>query len=218
MTKHESANTFSDEIGFDDTSVSTNQFEKYKGTKGTTDRIAVVYAKVRRAKVNYIEGVGYVVANDFTIAKYGQPNQRFATIVAQYRTDKFGKLQQPFNESSISLKYWVFGPKKYEDLRTLNNEFPLDKHDLSVQCVEEKFQQLTLNPCKEAAWKVKPDVQKIIEAQVAAMVPALEGQLGQTLTEAQIKEKLGEVSADVGGSSAPVADANLNADDVLSSL
>ena len=99
-----SETTFSDEIGFDDTSVSTNQFEKYKGKKGQTDRISIVYSKVRRAKVNYIEGIGYVIANDYTIDKYGSAIQRFATIIAQYRTDKFGKLQQPFNESSISLE------------------------------------------------------------------------------------------------------------------
>jgi len=210
----ENSATFSDEIGFDDTTVSTNQFEKYKGVKGQTDRISIVYPKVRRAKVNYIDGVGYVLANDYTIAKYGQPSQRFATIVLQYRTDRNGKLQQPLNESSFGFKFWIFGPKKYEVLRTTNDEFPLDKHDLMVNCTEEQYQQMTISPCKEAAWTLKEEFKKYVKAQVDTLAPYLEQQLGQTLTAEQIKEKLGESDS----SAAPVGDASLNADDVLQSL
>lgn len=211
-------NSASEEVGFDDNSVSSFQFEKYKGTKGQTDRIAVVLCKegkpvVRKAWTHFIEGVGYVIANDYTRSRFGEPSLRFATVVGQYRTDKFGKIQQPFNESSVMVKFFIFGVKKYDLLRKANEEFPLDKHDLLVSCQEDKFQQLGFQSCKEAAWKLKPEVQKAVAAQVEKLANYLEGQLGQKLTAEQIKEKLGETDTEVASDSTPSS-----ADDVIAQL
>lgn len=208
----------SEEVGFDDNTVNSFQFEKYKGKKGQTDRLAVVYCKdgkpvVRKAWTHFVEGVGYVIANDYSRSRFGEPQLRFATVVGQYATDKFGKIQQPFNESSVTVKFFIFGVKKYDLLRKANEEFPLDKHDLLVSCQEDKFQQLGFQSCKEAAWKLKPDVQKAVTAQVEKLVSYLEGQLGQKLTAEQIKEKLGESEAEVASDSTPN-----NADDVIAQL
>lgn len=208
--------TYSEEIGLDDESVTSNNFDKYKGVKGKTDRIALVYPKIRRAMTQFIENVGYVIANDYTITRFGAPTQRFAAIVAVYKTDNFGKLVTPFNEHSVTLKYWVFSAKRYESIRSANKEFPLENHDLQVTCTEDKYQQLNLQSCKEVAWKLKPEIEKYVSAQAEKMAKHLEAQLGQILTAEQIKEKLGE------GSSAEASDAALtndvSADSVLENI
>jgi len=210
------SDTFSEEIGFDDESVSSNRFEKYKGRKGYTDRIGMVYLKdgkpiVQKAKVHYIEGVGNVIANDYTIAKYGEPQLKFATIVGVYRTDKFGKLEKPIG---VQCKYFVFNAPKYEALRKANTEFPLDKHDLLVSCAEEQYQQLSFQSCKESVWQMnEAKVKELVMAQIEKLSKYLEGQLGQKLTAQQIKEKLGESE----GTTA-TEEAAIDADSVIASL
>src|SRR5271165_1682042 len=115
--------TFSDEIGFDDTSVTVNSCEKYKGVKGVTNRVAVIFPKrVKRAQVHYQEGLGYIHSSDYAIERFGAPQARFGTVIAQYKTDKFGKIEQPFNENSITIKFLIFGAKKFDLLRKANEE------------------------------------------------------------------------------------------------
>ena len=209
--------TFSDEIGFDDPSVTVNQFEKYKGTKGVTDRIAVIFPKrVKRAQVHYQEGLGYVHSTDYSVERFGAPQARFGTVIVQYKTDKFGKLILPFTEQSISVKFLIFGAKKFDLLRKANDEFPLDKHDLQVTCQEEKFQQLSFQSCKEAAWSAKPEIKKYVEALAEKMMTYMDSQLGQNLTKEQIQEKLGE-PADTG-SIGVVETSTANPDDMLNQL
>ena len=215
--------SMSEEVGFDDDSVRSLDFEKYKGTKGTTDRLAFVHLKdiqgklqpiLRKAYVHYIENVGYVLANDYTRSRFGEPTLRLVTIVGQYQTDKFGKIKQPFNETSLTLKFFVLSAKKYDALRKAHQEFPLDKHDLMVTCIEDQYQQLNFQSCKEAAWAIKPEIKKAVLAQVEKLAPYLEGQLGQNLTVEQIKEKLGENS----DSGIAADDTSSNADDIIAGL
>lgn len=210
------AATFSDEIGIDDQSVSTNAFEKYKGVKGKIERIAVVFPKrIKRAQVHYQDGLGFFHSNDYTIERFGAPQTRFGTVIAQYRTDKFGKLEGTLTEQSISLKYFIFGAKKFDLLRTANVEFPLDKHDMLVTCSEEKFQQLSFQSCAQAAYTLKPEIKKYVEAAAEKMMTYLESQLGQNLTKEQIQEKLGE-AVETGG--AGVTESSVNPDDVLAQI
>jgi hypothetical protein len=196
--------------------LSSNRFEKYKGRKGYTDRISMIHLKdgkpiVQKAKVHYIEGVGNVIANDYTIAKFGEPTLKFATIVGVYRTDKFGKLEKPV---SLQAKYFVFNAPKYEALRKANSEFPLDKHDLLSSCAEEQYQQLSFQSCKEAVWQMpEAKIKELTLSQVEKLAKYLEGQLGQKLTPQQIKEKLGESDG------APASEETaLDADSVIASL
>lgn len=206
--------TFSEAIGFDDESVSSNRFEKYKGRKGYTDRIGMAHLKdgkpiVQKAKVHYIEGVGNVIANDYTIAEFGEPQLKFATIVVVYRTDKFGKMEKVDGKLlPPTCKYFVFNAPKYESLRKANSEFPLDKHDLLVSCAEEQYQQLSFQSCKESVWQIPEfKMKELVLSQVEKLAKHLEGQLGQKLTPQQIKEKRGESTGTAAAEETPL-DAN----------
>lgn len=209
--------TFAEEIGFDDDSVSSNKFEKYQGKKGYTDRIGMCLLNpqsgkpiVKKVLSHYIEGAGYVKANDYTIAKYGEPSLRLGTVIVQYATDKNGKLEQPFRYTT---KFFIFSAKKYELLKKANSEFPLESHDLLVTCTEQEYQNLSFNSCKEAAWKLKPELKKQVEEAATRLAASLDRQLAQDLTVQQLKEKLGEDSAP-----AAAEETSLNPDDVIANL
>lgn len=208
---------WADDVGFDDEAAGGVEFTKYAGQKGHVDRLCFPHLKpdgkiiVKKARIHYVPNVGYFRANDWTIQKFGEPKVRYATIVGQYKTNKLGKVE---SLEGITCKYWIFGEKKYLALKQANEMFSFDKHDILSTCTEEKFQQMTFQSCKEAAWSMKPESKAAVLAQVEKLAPHLDNQLGQDLTVEQIKEKLGELEA------VPTteADSAVSADDIIASL
>lgn len=191
------AKNFSEDVGFDD-EVRSFEFEKYSGAKGQTDRLAFVHLNaagkpiVKKAQTHYVEGMGYIKANEYTIKKFGAPKPRYVTIVGHYKTNKLGKIDNPKN-MSVNCKFFIMSDKKYALLKTANEQFPLEKHDLMATCVEEKYQQLQFQSCKEAAWVLIPEVKANVLDQVSKLEGYLDNQLCQDLTVEQIKEKLNDV-------------------------
>lgn len=191
------AKDFSEDVGFDD-EVRTFEFEKYAGVKGQTDRLAFVHLNennkpiVKKAMTHYVEGIGYIKANDYTIKKFGAPRPRYVTIVGQYKTNKLGKIENP-KQMSLNCKYFILSDKKYALLKAANEQFPLEKHDIMSTCIEEKYQQLQFQSCKEAAWVLIPEVKADVLEQVSKLESYLSAQLCQDLTVEQIKEKLNDV-------------------------
>jgi len=193
------AKNFAEDVGFEDETANAFDFKKYAGVKGQTDRLAFVCLNpatgkpiVKKAQTHYVEGLGYIKANEYTIKRFGKPKARYVTIVGQYATNKLGKIENPKN-MVIVCKFFIMPEKKYALLKAANEEFPLQKHDLLSTCQEEKFQQLQFQSCKEAAWVLIPEIKAGVLEQVAVMSPYLENQLCQDLTVEQIKEKLNDV-------------------------
>jgi hypothetical protein len=191
------AKNFSEDVGFDD-EVRSFEFEKYSGVKGQTDRLAFVHLNakgkpiVKKAQIHYVEGIGYIKSNEYTLKKFGAPRARYVTIIGHYKTNKLGKIENPKN-MAVNCKFFILSDKKYALLKAANDEFPLEKHDLMATCVEEKFQQLQFQSCKEAAWVLIPEVKASVLEQVSKLEPHLDRQLCQDLTVEQIKEKLNDV-------------------------
>lgn len=215
------------ELSFDDNSLASAQVDRFKGTKDVTDRIAFVHLNsnnkpvIKSAQVVYIEGAGYCIANEAT-EKLGYTNasQRYVAIIAHYLTDRTGKLKTPFTENSVNLKYYIFSKAKAERLSAINTEFPLGDHDLLAKCTDAVYQKIDFTPCKEAAWKLKPEIKKIVDDQVQVLAKNMDRELGRSWTVEELKAKLGQASeaseSDSGATS--TAPQTAAADDILASL
>lgn len=174
------------EVGFDEEDIGTNQTDRYKGRKGVTDRIAFVFpTRIKRAKVHYKDK--YILHKDGDPwDRLGIPEDRLGAVIVHYRTNNKGVLEKPFG---YQLKHWVFSAKKYEDLRSLNAEWPLTEHDIKVTCIEEGYQQLKLIACKDAVWKKNEKVKAQIEAEAQKLLKSI--YLGADMTAEELRDHLG---------------------------
>jgi hypothetical protein len=188
------ADSYYDEIGFGDESIGSDRTERYKGRKGYTDRIGFVFpTRIQKAKVHYKDK--YIICSGgLCCEKLGPPKFRLGAVIVQYSTDKRGRPEKPFN---YTIKHWVFSGKKYEDLREVNSEWPLAKHDLKVNCIEEGFQQLKFVACKESLWQQNDKLKAQIMREAEAALKGL--YLGSKMDNEALREHLGiESSPDDG--------------------
>ena len=194
-----------EEIGFDNEDIGGDKTEKYKGVKGRTDRIGFpLPTRVRVADTHY-KDKHILCKKGVCCEKLGPPAKRIGCVVVQYATDRNGKIEQPLR---WTIKTWVFSGKKYEELRSINDENPLAKHDLKVTCVEEQYQQLKFVSCKEAAWALNPEVQKQILAVAEATVAKI--YLGSNLEGDELREFVGLDSVGPAESADPSSDQDLD--------
>ena len=183
---------------FGDIEVKSKYAEKYKGKVGETHRIGIIYPKVgggpfEEGFTHYVDK-HFFCKNGVCCEKKGPPDQRFACLVVQYKTDKQGRIIQTGNTIPFdhSVKAWVVGAKKMKQLLQKNGEFPLKSHDLMVTCEgNEDYQNLDFTPCKESVWQMKPEFKETILLQSERMRNDLKNNLGQDLSTDEIKELFG---------------------------
>lgn len=176
----------SDFIGFgrgDKEVLNNGRLERYKGKENQTDRIALIWfyknpetgeyelgddatPKFAKSRCHYAPGLGYIKPQgEYTTQKFGAPKIRLGTYVLKYRTDRSGKPQPPLE---YEIMEWQFGSSKFEELASINEEFPLTKHDLKVNCNGEQYQKLTFTACSgEALWRRDPDMRAAVLKAVA---------------------------------------------------
>lgn len=150
---------------FNDESVQKYEFELYGGKAGQTDRIYIPAPRaVVKARTHFIErgttkftiicrseyvrsadgkGGEDMVREGQCCKLLGPSVPRWAVLVIQYQTDRAGNVTRPF---TMLKKLWKFGADKYQQIRNIGRDFPLEKHDLSVFCQPdgEKFQKLQI--------------------------------------------------------------------------
>jgi hypothetical protein len=199
------ADTKYDEIGFDNEEISGDKVEKYKGVKGGTDRIGFPLAKRLRVADTHYKDKHILCKKGVCCEKLGPPTKRIGCVVVQYTTDKNGKIEQPFR---WTVKTWVFSGKKYEELRSINEENPLATHDLKVTCIEEQYQQLKFVSCKEAAWAANEEIKRQIVGAAEAVLGKV--YLGADLEGDELREFLGMDSVGPAAGSDPTSDQDLD--------
>lgn len=198
------------ETTFSDSSVSQFDFEVYKGRKGVADRLAIMnplnlkWHRVHfdQTKKSYIlcnsrfkkVGQGEVIEGKPALCcqRMEQAKKRFGAFIVQYGTAPDGKLLSPL---SYTMRLWRFSESLFVQLRDVNAEFPLDKHDLIVRCTDESFQKMTISAARESVIRMdKPQLQKAkaeVDEWVKGMLPKVFKSLGTKLTEQQLAERLG---------------------------
>lgn len=192
---------------FDDDSISTSDFEVFKGRKSHVDRIGILMPRsVTFGRVHFIPEKGYYLCNSTFIIKNGQeiptriapccerldsPRKRFAVPVIHYTTTPDGSLVAPF---SYKLKVWRFSEQVYVTLRNANREFPLDQHDLLVRCEDEQYQKIQLQSCRESIVgraDFKTNFGPLVESFLASIANKLEKTVGKRADAKEWAEVLG---------------------------
>lgn len=154
-----------EQTDFSDESVKKYEFDLYGGKANQTDRIYIPWTGgVIKTRTHFVEkgtvrfsvvcrsqyvrrqdGSGEDLVQEAACCKVlGSSAPRFACLIIQYATDRTGQVTLPFK---MFHKLWKFGSDKYQALRTIGKDFPLEQHDLGVFCPPdgETYQKLQIN-------------------------------------------------------------------------
>ena len=180
----------SEEFGFENEAIRGSNFEKYKGKKGETHRIGIVFEVAdklfRGKKVHFKEK--YFVCTGKTCCKVlGPAKTRIVATIIKYNTDRTGVVTKPFGYEILP---WNFSENAFLKLKTLNSEYPLTEHDIKISCTNQDYQHLDFSVCKESLWQANETLKKQILKE-AAPVTESSSNIAPMLTEEEIKDLLG---------------------------
>lgn len=199
-------------FAFDNEEIRSGMYDRYKGTKGTTDRLAIVYqdpkAMFAGVKCHYKDRY-FVCKKGLCCEKLGAPKWRVGAVVVKYATDKQGMIKKPF---SYELMPWSFGEQTYVKLKNVNSEFPLASHDIKVTCTNDEYQHLDITPCNEVIWTAKEEIKGEVLEAAKPIWDFVKKSLASELSVEEIKELL---SVDGGGSGGADPTSKLDLDKVL---
>ena len=199
--------TTDDEVTFGDKRVELSDYDRYKGRKGVTDRLAVISPTLVRAFIHFhrsAQGGGSFRclspgSDPMAVCceHKGTPDQRFGIVVFHYFTDDEGVL---VNDDKLTgkIKLWCITESRYGALTDLHKEWPLlnggfeaPQHDITLKCTEEQFQKMTITVAKKAHWKTKQAWYDALTKKFPKAREKVLLALGRTLKEAEIMERLG---------------------------
>lgn len=106
---------------------------------------------------------------------------------------------------------WVFSDKMFEKIRKANKNFPLHKHDVTLDCTNEDYQTIEVHSCPESYWQMKSELKKKILEEAKPLMEDVIRNMPSDLSIEEIKEVLGIETA----GSADAA-ANIDLGDVIS--
>ena len=153
----------------------------------------------------WVNGVGYVIANNPEVAKItdATPKMAVATVVVVWPTDKNGTIDRNrMKNGDCEVLPWVFSKRKYTELKALASEWPLGEHDLKITCTEAQYQQTTNTNCREnflakLQGKSGSTFTDIME-RVEAVAANLNHYIGNEYTLDQLRQKLNLATASAG--------------------
>lgn len=207
-----------EEFGFEREDIQPSRFKKYKGKTGKSDRVGIVFAEGQQPCVGALTHFKdrYFLCKSTKDKKEicclhsyegNIPKSRIACVLIVYDiAEKDGKKIM----RGYELLPWIFSDTMYVKLRNLSKEWPLDKHDITLTCINDEFQNIEVMALKESIWRSKADLQKKILAEAEEIRKGLSRQLGADLSIAEIREQLG---IDAPGSDDAAVDVNFG--DVL---
>lgn len=190
---------------FNDESVRQYEFELYTGKTNVIDRIYIVnVSDIVKGRVHYHDKLkGGVLCQSTYVRnangtqenlateaeccrRLGAPQQRFAALIVKYGTDNRGNIVMPF---SFEQRLWKFGSDKFVQLRNVNRDFPLERHDLSISCSDEQYQKMQIG-AKPDCLLLHPNfpaaVKQQIEDWAKASVAKMPRELGRTYTDQEL--------------------------------
>jgi len=212
-----------DKVTLGDKNVETSQFDRYKGIKGRTDRIAILSTTLIRGFRHYhpAKRRSFRAPSTPEIAKLvteqlGPPEQRFALTLFHYLTDENGNLIDA-SKCQGRVKTWAISEARYEELSNLHRSWPLldagfseGQHDMQPACTEEQYQRMNFTPCPEAHWKTKEAWYKALKEKEVQAQPKVKMTLGRQMSDTEIMEMLGTALPSQTGSTENAGDVDLS--------
>lgn len=208
-----------EEFGADRDDIGGSSFKKYKGKKGNTDRIGIIYHDPKKLfrglKAHYKERyfacksekgkapeICCTHSYEGNLAKY-----RIGAVIVVYDlVVKAGKTKL----NGYEVMPWVFGEKMYDKLNSADKEFPLATHDIKLTCTNDEYQNIDIQSCKECIW-VNGDLKEKVLEEAQSYFDNMSRSLAATLSLSEVREQLG---IDEPGSEDAAADVDL--EDVIS--
>jgi len=180
-------------FGFEKEEIKDGMYEKYKGKKGQTDRIAIIYtdpkAMFAGSQIHYKDKF-FLCKKGKCCEVLGPPKWRMGSVVIKYYTDKLGNLKKPF---AYELYPWIFSERTFLKLKNTNSEFSLASHDIKVSCTNEEFQHLDITPCNESIWTAKEVLKKTILEGARSIWDFVKKSIATNMSIEDINELLGIV-------------------------
>lgn len=192
-----------------DESVKKYEFELYSGEANQIDRLyAVSIGDIVTARVHYHDKLkgGVLCQSVYTLnaqrtqetlaeerfccRRLDPATPRFAVLVLKYNTDRQGNPVQPFG---FEQRLWKFGADKFDQLRNINRDWPLTKHDISVHCTDKQYQKMQIGAKPDCYFTMQgfPDaLRQQVLAWAKASVPKLAKELGRTYTEPELLQAM----------------------------
>jgi hypothetical protein len=188
-----------DFLDFNDVDIKPKFKEKYKAVKDEKHRISIIWPQAEggpfvMADTHYFDK--YILCKGGVCCEKEPAKTRLACLVVKYKTKKDGTFAPVAAGEALPFDYeimeWVFTEAKFNQLKTLHNEWNLKEHDLLVELKgDEKFQNLIFTPCKDSAWQAQEPFKQVIYKESEVIRPNLKSALGADLTTDEIKELLG---------------------------
>lgn len=167
--------------------------------------------RIRRTKVHYIEGMGYVKCLGGICCTKTQASDRFGLIIVHYRTEKSGDFRKGQTGLDYELRPWLFNEQVAESIWDCNTDFPVLSHDLKIKCIEPKWQKVEIKPSSECLWRnERLGLEEQILKEAALLFDKLPKFLGKESSEEELRSFYGE---EVEATTSGVDDATL--DDLL---
>lgn len=205
--------------GFSD-DVKTGDFDAYKGAKNRLDRLGMLIPRdITWARVHYVQDKGFFICESrfkksggqevpehlaHCCQKLGSPKKRFAALIVQYSTDNIGKLLNPF---AFTFKVWRFNEMLFDQLRTLNRDFPFESFDVMAKCTDDTYWKYDVTPAREslvhsAAFRSNPDPANPSETwgqQVDGYIASMRPRLDRIVAKANDPKEWAEILGMPGG-------------------
>jgi hypothetical protein len=206
-----------EEFGFEREDINPGKHEKYKGKTGKVDRVSIVFDEGQQpcvgGKIHYKDR--YFLCKSTREKKEvccthgyegNEPKDRVACVLVVYEIS--GKKLQGYK-----VVPWVFGATMYKKLNVLSSEWPLDQHDINLNCTNEDFQTIEPMNCKECYWRSNEGLKKKVLEEAKQVRAGLARAIAADLSLAEIREHLG---IDGAGSDDAAVDVSLG--DVVGNL
>lgn len=200
-----------DTVTLGDKSVEVSNFDRYKGVKGRTDRLAILSPRLVRGFRYYHNKKAFLAPKSPELLKLckeqlGEPVQQFALVLFHYTTDENGVLLDD-TKCQGKVKIWRWSEAKYTEYADLAKQWPVmnggfDEKQIDVlsKCTEEQYQRMTTTPCPTAHWKSKEAWYNALMAKEAKAAEKLQNAIGLKLSDQEIMDLLGaSIGSQTGG-------------------
>lgn len=185
-------------FGFENEDIKGGIYDKYKGKKNQTDRVAIVYtdpkAMFAGSKIHFKDRF-FLCKKGKCCEALGPAKWRVGAVLIKYSTDRNGMPKKPFE---YSLYPWVFSEQTYIKLKNTNSEFPLATHDIKISCTNEEYQHLDIIPCNESIWTAKDELRTAVLEQAKPIWEYVKKSIASDLSVEEINDLLGISSAVAG--------------------
>jgi len=205
-----------DTVTLGDKKVEIVNYDRYKGRKNVTDRIAFLSTGLIRGWIHYHEVNSkrhlFFCHSEkdkeaICCKELGLSQQRFGMVLFKYHTQEDGTLLDD-TKCQGKLFFWLISEARYEELSGLNKQWSLmdggfasAQVDLLIKCTEEDWQRMTFTPCPQAHWKKKEPWYNALKGKEAKTRDRLKAALGKKLSIEEVQDLLGK--APVVSESAP---------------